>query len=273
MAPARGLMFGALPVGPPPAARPRPAPCRRCARAATRPGRHAPPTTSPVWPATDGEADAGGRGLRRHAVEPAVRRADAARPLPGAVRRHDARAACAGRPGARSAQPLDFYGVNYYNPIGVAGRRRGRGPALRVHARSPATRRPTSAGRSCPTSMTRPAGRAEARATPASRRSSSPRTACSYGMGPDDDGRGRRPAADRLPRRPPARRRRRGAAGASTCGATTAGRCWTTSSGPTGFTQRFGLVHVDFETQVRTPKRSFDWYADVIRRPRSAGRA
>jgi beta-glucosidase len=31
-----------------------------------------------------------------------------------------------------------------------------------------------------------------------------------------------------------------------------------------GYSQRFGLVHVDFETQVRTPKRSFEWYADVI---------
>ena len=31
-----------------------------------------------------------------------------------------------------------------------------------------------------------------------------------------------------------------------------------------GFTQRFGLVHVDYETQKRTPKRSFDWYARVI---------
>ena len=31
-----------------------------------------------------------------------------------------------------------------------------------------------------------------------------------------------------------------------------------------GFTQRFGLVHVDYETQVRTPKKSFQWYADLI---------
>jgi beta-glucosidase len=32
-----------------------------------------------------------------------------------------------------------------------------------------------------------------------------------------------------------------------------------------GYSQRFGLVHVDFETLVRTPKDSFDWYAGVIR--------
>jgi len=31
-----------------------------------------------------------------------------------------------------------------------------------------------------------------------------------------------------------------------------------------GYTQRFGLVHIDYETQARTPKRSFDWYADLI---------
>ncbi|WP_372729441.1 family 1 glycosylhydrolase, partial [Nocardioides sp.] len=31
-----------------------------------------------------------------------------------------------------------------------------------------------------------------------------------------------------------------------------------------GLGQRFGLVHVDHQTQVRTPKRSFAWYADLI---------
>ena len=31
-----------------------------------------------------------------------------------------------------------------------------------------------------------------------------------------------------------------------------------------GFTQRFGLVHVDFESGTRTPKSSYDWYGRVI---------
>lgn len=39
-----------------------------------------------------------------------------------------------------------------------------------------------------------------------------------------------------------------------------------------GYTQRFGLVHVDYQTQIRTPKRSYQWYADVIaRQTRSVG--
>jgi beta-glucosidase len=32
-----------------------------------------------------------------------------------------------------------------------------------------------------------------------------------------------------------------------------------------GYRERFGLIHVDYETQVRTPKDSFYWYQDVIR--------
>lgn len=32
-----------------------------------------------------------------------------------------------------------------------------------------------------------------------------------------------------------------------------------------GYTQRFGLTHVDYQTQVRTPKDSFKWYTGVIK--------
>jgi len=38
-----------------------------------------------------------------------------------------------------------------------------------------------------------------------------------------------------------------------------------------GFHQRFGLVHVDFATQRRTPKESFGWYRDLIAAQRGAG--
>jgi beta-glucosidase len=35
-----------------------------------------------------------------------------------------------------------------------------------------------------------------------------------------------------------------------------------------GYSKRFGLVHVNFQTQKRTPKASAHYYAGVIRRPR-----
>jgi beta-glucosidase len=33
-----------------------------------------------------------------------------------------------------------------------------------------------------------------------------------------------------------------------------------------GYAKRFGIIHVDYATQSRTPKDSARWYADVIRR-------
>jgi beta-glucosidase len=38
-----------------------------------------------------------------------------------------------------------------------------------------------------------------------------------------------------------------------------------------GYDQRFGIVHVDFETQRRTPKESALWYRDYIARARNGG--
>jgi beta-glucosidase len=37
-----------------------------------------------------------------------------------------------------------------------------------------------------------------------------------------------------------------------------------------GYTKRFGLVHVDYDTQRRTPKTSYGWLRDQIRQSRSA---
>jgi len=37
-----------------------------------------------------------------------------------------------------------------------------------------------------------------------------------------------------------------------------------------GYRQRFGLVHVDYDTQVRTPKDSYAWYAGIIRQNRAS---
>jgi beta-glucosidase len=32
-----------------------------------------------------------------------------------------------------------------------------------------------------------------------------------------------------------------------------------------GYANRFGIVHVDYDTQVRTPKASARWYSEVVR--------
>ncbi|MER7164716.1 GH1 family beta-glucosidase [Micromonospora sp. NPDC000207] len=39
-----------------------------------------------------------------------------------------------------------------------------------------------------------------------------------------------------------------------------------------GFTKRFGLVHVDYDTQTRTPKSSYTWLRDLIAAHRAAPR-
>jgi beta-glucosidase len=40
-----------------------------------------------------------------------------------------------------------------------------------------------------------------------------------------------------------------------------------------GYSQRFGIVYVDFETLERVPKTSYHWYRDVIAAQRNGGGA
>jgi beta-glucosidase len=39
-----------------------------------------------------------------------------------------------------------------------------------------------------------------------------------------------------------------------------------------GYTKRFGMVYVDYDSQLRIPKSSARWYSDVIRRNGLAAR-
>ena len=75
---------------------------------------------------------------------------------------------------------------------------------------------------------------------------------------------GRRRAAHGLHRTPHRRDRRRDRRRRPRRAATSSGRSSTTSSGRVGFSQRFGIVYVDFETLERVPKDSFLWYRDFI---------
>ena len=40
-----------------------------------------------------------------------------------------------------------------------------------------------------------------------------------------------------------------------------------------GFANRFGIVYVDYATQRRVPKASFDWFAELIRAQQHGDRA
>ena len=50
----------------------------------------------------------------------------------------------------------------------------------------------------------------------------------------------------------------------ATSAATWSGRCSTTSNGRSDYSKRFGIVHVNYGTQQRTPKDSAHWYSNVI---------
>jgi beta-glucosidase len=220
---------------------------------------------APMWPASDSEEDRGAADLfdtvwNRIFADPIVlgRYPEGFGELMGSTSLDDDLAVI--------GQPLDFYGVNYYNPMCVAA------PA------DPASAMPFDQ-REIPGYPTTdfgwpvvPDGLRELLVQLHERYPAMPpvmitENGCSYGMVPDADG-----VVDDQPRIDYLDGHLRAVATAIEQGVDVRGYyCWSLMDNfewTEGYTQRFGLVHVDYETQARTPKRSFDWYAALVRAPR-----
>jgi beta-glucosidase len=159
-------------------------------------------------------------------------------------------------------QPLDFYGLNYYNPTSIAAAADG--------AEIPFERRDLTG---YPTTdfgwPVVPDGLRDVIRQLRERHPDIPplyvtENGASYGMGPDEAG-----VVDDQPRIDYLAGHLGAVADAITEGADVRGYyCWSLMDNfewAEGYAQRFGLVHVDYDTLVRTPKRSFEWYADLIR--------
>jgi beta-glucosidase len=171
--------------------------------------------------------------------------------------------------------PLDFYGVNYYNPtrVGVGGRasRFGAGAGLDTDALGVLPFSVLDVEGYPLTDFGWPVVPDGLREVLVGLRDRYPglppvhvtENGCSDGTGPDADG-----VVDDRARVEFLDGHLRAAAAAVAEGVDVRGY-WTWSlldnwEWAEGFTQRFGLVHVDFGTQVRTPKRSAGWYRDCI---------
>jgi beta-glucosidase len=161
------------------------------------------------------------------------------------------------------AEPLDFYGVNYYNPMCVAA------PADPTSAMPFDQREIPGYPKTDFGWPVVPDGLRELLVQLKERYPAMPpvmitENGCSYGTGPGADG-----VVDDQPRIDYLDSHLRAVAAAIDAGVDVRGYyCWSLMDNfewTEGYAQRFGLVHVDHETQRRTPKRSFDWYAGMIR--------
>jgi beta-glucosidase len=162
---------------------------------------------------------------------------------------------------ATTSEPLDFYGLNYYNPMSIAAAEPG--AEIPFEQRDLAGYPTTDFGWPVvPEGLREVIGQLVSR-YPDIAPIYITENGCSYVMGPDEHG-----VVDDQPRIDYLDSHLRAVADAIADGADVRGYyCWSTLDNfewAVGYTQRFGLVHVDYETQVRTPKRSFDWYAATI---------
>ena len=258
LAPARGLLFGALPVAHHLLLGHGLAVQALRARSSGQVGTAT--NHMPVWPLTDDEADLTAAGYldllwNRLFADPILlgRYPDVfAEAMPGPVAEDL----------ALISQPLDFYGLNYYNPQGVRAAAEGSPiPFEQV----PLTGFPTT-DFGWPVV---PSGLTDLLVDFHERYPVMPpivitESGCSYGVGPDEHG-----IVDDQARIDYLDGHVRADADAVAHGVDVRGYyCWSLMDNfewADGFTQRFGLVHLDYDTLVRTPKRSFDWYAELVR--------
>jgi beta-glucosidase len=216
---------------------------------------------SPIWPASDQDADVGAaklfdmlsNGLYLEGMLLGRYPADL---MP--LFEHVA------RPGdfATMRQPLDFYGVNYYNPIKVAASPED--AVLPFEVLDLLGYPTTDFGWPIvPDALREWLIMFRARYRAALPPIVITESGCSYGDGPDADG-----VVDDQRRIDYHEAHLNAVATAIQRGVDIRGYyAWSLIDNfewAQGYTQRFGLVHVDYETQQRTPKKSFAWYRDLI---------
>ena len=159
-------------------------------------------------------------------------------------------------------QPLDFYGVNYYNPmkVGAAPEDAEMPFELRELVGYPTT---DFGWPVVPDALREWLITFRARFRAALPPIMITESGCSYNMGPDADG-----VVDDQPRIDYLDAHLRAVVEAITRGVDVRGYyTWSLMDNfewTEGYRQRFGLVHIDYDTLARTPKRSFQWYADMI---------
>ncbi|AWT36766.1 GH1 family beta-glucosidase [Deinococcus arenae] len=218
-------------------------------------------TYAPAWPATDRDADVQAAGLldalHNHLFTDPLLRAAYPAPVLELLREHAPQELEAVRPGDLDviAAPLDVLGVNDdrpdwvradpRRPFGVAPEPAPTGGAGPEGLTQTLTDLKARYGDACPTLVVTGSGRALPDV-------------------PDADGRVRDAARIRSLEAHIEATRLAVQKGAPVSGYL----AWTLMDNfewADGFDQRFGLVHVDFGTQVRTPKDSFFWYQAWLR--------
>jgi beta-glucosidase len=261
-APGRAMMFDAIPVGHHlNLAHGRAAIALRASVRGREPSIGCANNHAPMWPASDDAADVGATKLfdalwNGMHVEPMLLGrypADIEPLIEYAVRNGDM---------TTIRQPLDFYGVNYYNPmrVGAAPEESEMPFEFREVLGYPRT---DFGWPVVPEALREWLIMLRARYRAALPPIMITESGCSYSMGPDENG-----VVDDQPRIDYLEAHLAAVAEAIKRGVDVRGYyTWSLMDNfewAEGYTQRFGLIWIDYETQERIPKRSYDWYAALI---------